>query len=153
MLPLNPVLIWFLIGTFFVLAEFAVPGVLLVFFGLGAWIVAVLVAVVPSLGLAWQIGIWLGVSLVLLFTLRSWLAAQFRGFTGEKSDMRSMPSESIGQHVSVIEDIPGPGREGHVRWKGTEWRAVADEAIPAGTLVQVVGQENLVLKVQRIAGE
>ena len=34
--------IWFLIGLGLVLAEFAVPGVILVFLGVAAWIVALL---------------------------------------------------------------------------------------------------------------
>ena len=35
----NPVLIWFLIGLALVLSEFMLPGIILVFFGLGAWAV------------------------------------------------------------------------------------------------------------------
>ena len=147
---ISPVLIWFVIGTLFVLAEFGVPGVLLVFFGVGAWVVAVLVAVLPGMPLACQIGVWLVISLVLLFTLRSWLTAQFRGFTAQKDSMRAMPHESIGQHVKVIEAIPGGDQEGHVRWKGTAWRAVADEEIGEGVTVEIVDQQNLVLKVKRV---
>ena len=37
----NPVLIWFLVGLALILSEFMVPGVILVFFGMGAWITAI----------------------------------------------------------------------------------------------------------------
>jgi len=34
----NPTLIWFFIGLVLLIAEFSVPGVILVFFGIGAWV-------------------------------------------------------------------------------------------------------------------
>ena len=39
---MDPAIIWFLIGLGLILAEFAVPGVILVFIGIAAWIVALL---------------------------------------------------------------------------------------------------------------
>ncbi len=37
----DPVLIWFLAGLALILAEFMIPGVILIFFGVGAWMTAV----------------------------------------------------------------------------------------------------------------
>jgi hypothetical protein len=37
----NPTLLWFLLGLALILLEFVVPGVILVFFGIGAWAAAV----------------------------------------------------------------------------------------------------------------
>ncbi|MBW1855703.1 MAG: hypothetical protein JRJ00_13650 [Deltaproteobacteria bacterium] len=36
----NPTTVWFVLGLILALSEFAVPGVILIFFGVGAWIVA-----------------------------------------------------------------------------------------------------------------
>ena len=37
---LKPELIWFLIGLVLLLMEFAIPGLVVLFFGIGAWVVA-----------------------------------------------------------------------------------------------------------------
>ncbi len=39
---MDSAIIWFLIGLGLVVAEFAIPGVILVFIGVAAWVVAVL---------------------------------------------------------------------------------------------------------------
>jgi membrane-bound serine protease (ClpP class) len=50
----------------------------------------------------------------------------------------------IGQQASAMEALTP---EGHVLVDGEIWRAVASEAIPAGTSVQVVGHEQFLLRV------
>ena len=40
---LSPELAWFLVGLICMIAEFAAPGVIILFFGAGAWVVALLV--------------------------------------------------------------------------------------------------------------
>ena len=37
---LTPELIWFLIGLVLIILEFGIPGVVTVFFGIGAWLVS-----------------------------------------------------------------------------------------------------------------
>ena len=74
-MSINPVLIWFLAGLVLVLLEFAAPGVIIVFFGLGAWIAAVTTWVGLTDGLTSQL-LTAGVSsVVLLAVLRRWLRA------------------------------------------------------------------------------
>jgi len=82
---LNPVFIWFVIGVVLIVAEFFVPGVMLVFFGASAWVVAAVAALVPVFNevIVAQVIVWIILSLLLLFTLRKWLTAQFR-FYGRK---------------------------------------------------------------------
>jgi len=146
----NPVLIWFLAGAALAVLEFFVPGIVLIFFGVSAWVVSALLAVGVPLSLPWQIGIWIALGVVLLFTMRRWLSGQLTGFTWQKEDLNKMPHEAVGARVEVVEAIGGKGMEGRVKWKGTLWRAVAEEAIAAGTVVEVVSQENLVLRVKRV---
>lgn len=147
----NPVFIWFMIGVVLVVAEFFVPGIVLVFFGVSAWVVAALVGFVPNVqgSIAIQTAIWVVLSLVLLFSLRSWLRAQLKGFTANENDLSKMPSESAGTRVEVIEAIDEQTRTGRVRWRGSLWKAEADEAIPAGIMVEIVEQKNLMLKVRK----
>ena len=75
---LRPELIWFLVGLLLLLAEFAIPGLIVLFFGIGAWIVAVTCLVAaPSLNV--QLGIFIGSSVLSLVLLRSWLTGIFLG--------------------------------------------------------------------------
>jgi len=148
----NPVLVWFLLGAVLAVLEFFVPGIVLIFFGISAWVVAALVAFVEPVrgSIPAQIIIWAALGVVLLFSLRRWLSGQLTGFTGQKEDLNKMPREAVGARVEVAEAIDPQGAAGHVKWKGALWRAQADETIPAGTLVEVVGQDNLVLRVKRV---
>lgn len=41
----NPAVIWFFIGLFLLLLEMAVPGLIVMFFGVGAWITALITAI------------------------------------------------------------------------------------------------------------
>ena len=41
-MDVSPTLVWFLVGLLLVIAELVVPGVILVFFGVAAWIVSIL---------------------------------------------------------------------------------------------------------------
>jgi membrane protein implicated in regulation of membrane protease activity len=145
----NLVVIWFLLGAVLVVAEFFVPGILLVFFGVSAWVVSALVACVPYVRshIALQIAIWAVLSVALLFSLRRWLTAQLTGFTSQKEDLTKLPQECVGQHVEVVEAI-APGRAGRVMWKGTLWKAEAPREIAAGQMAEIVEQRNLVLLVK-----
>lgn len=146
----SPVLIWFLLGAALAVLEFFVPGIVLIFFGVSAWVVSALLWMGVPLSLPWQILIWIVLGAALLFSLRRWLSGQLTGFTLQKGDLNKIPHEAVGAHVEVVETIKGKGLEGRVRWKGTLWRATADDVIEAGTMVEVVNQENLVLRVKRL---
>jgi membrane protein implicated in regulation of membrane protease activity len=46
----EPAMVWFLIGLILIVSEFAVPGLVIIFFGLGAWVAALaLLAIEMSL--------------------------------------------------------------------------------------------------------
>ena len=62
MQTLDPALLWFLLGFVLVLAEFAAPGIIIIFVGLGAWVVSLAV----WLGFLPLHLIMLGVAVVLL---------------------------------------------------------------------------------------
>ena len=57
---------WTVAGMALILSEFAVPAFVLLWFGIGALIVAALAAFTAELGMAIQMSIWLGSSVVLL---------------------------------------------------------------------------------------
>ncbi len=73
---LKPELIWFLVGLVMLLFEFALPGLIIFFFGVGAWIVAGLCFFLP-LSPTWQLAIFLVTSVVCLLVLRKFLKRIF----------------------------------------------------------------------------
>ena len=142
---LTPELIWFLAGLALILAEFAVPGVILVFFGMGAWVVA--------------LALWLGLieapvaqavlftiaSVAFLFGLRRFVRGWFQGDTKDRD--ATLLEEFIGKEVVVSSDIPGGPAVGKVELKGTEWNARCATPLAKGARAVVVARDGLVLVV------
>ena len=72
----DPAVIWFLIGLGLLLLELILPGLVILFFGIGAWITA-LVCAIADINLNWQIFIFLVASLLGLVLLRKYLKKRF----------------------------------------------------------------------------
>ena len=68
---LTPELLWFLIGLILILLEFGIPGVITVFFGIGAWLVALL-CLLFNIPLNLQIIVFIIGSIIPLILLRKW---------------------------------------------------------------------------------
>ncbi len=134
--------VWAVIGFVLVLAEFAVPQFVVFFFGLGALINALLVAVVPGLSgrFPLQLALWVATSTLSLALLRRWAARWFRG---EKRDAIEEASHDAGEIATVVEKIAA-GKPGRIRHKGTTWQAIAyDETIDVGDTVTILEKRNL----------
>lgn len=138
---------WAVAGIVLILAELAVPAFVLVWFGLGALVVAILVAI-SDVGITMQLTAWLVVSLSLVFL---W----FKVFRPESHKTRVGMSEPamIGE-IGLLTQAVVPFGRGEVRFQkpllGSDtWPCIADEEIPAGTRVKVVVVEGSLLKVGR----
>ena len=143
----RPELIWFLIGLVLLLLEFAAPGLVIFFFGLGAWFVAATCAFIP-LQLNSQLGLFLLVSVLLLLFLRKRLQQIFGGRRQEVVEEEG-GSQFTGQHGRLTEAV-SDGQRGRMEINGTSWQVEADDSIAAGTLVEVVGKSSITLKVRSI---
>jgi len=143
---LRPEVIWFLIGLALLIMEFVLPGLIIAFFGVGAWIVA-LVCLITDIGINTQLIIFIVSSVLSLLCLRKWLKGIFLGHTVSKQDLKQNLEEFIGQRAVVKENIT-PKAGGKVEFHGTNWEARADEEIAEGTVVKIVGNDNITLKVK-----
>ncbi len=141
---ISPVLLWFLAGIACFLVEMALPGFILFFFGIGAWCVALALAVM-DIPLATQLVVFLVCSLASLAALRSKLRTVFLGGVFEQND--SVIVDAASATGTVTEAILPPAT-GRVKYGGSFWNAVADEKIDAGTVVDIVGKNDLIVKVQ-----
>ena len=136
---------WFIAGLILILLEFAAPGIVIVFFGVGAWIVAAgmwigLIEAVPAQGFTFAIS-----SLLLLFVLRRYVTSWFVGGSSSGGDVEE---EFVGKKVRVIHAIGGGEDTGKVELKGAEWRARCDTALESGSCATVIERDGLLLIVK-----
>lgn len=136
---------WAVAGIILMICEFAVPGLVLFFFGLGALITALLAWLLP-ITLTGQVVIFAVASLVSLFGLRRLLRTVFTG--GTSANVPDALSETLAGEEGVVTEAIAPGVPGKVRLHGTDWKAESEEVLEAGRTVVVVNQKSLTLVVK-----
>lgn len=140
---LNPAILWFLAGLIMLTLEFLMPGLIIFFFGLGALVVAV-ICFFTDISLNIQMGIFLVASILLLLFLRQWMKRAFAGHLHANGAL----SEFTGKTAVVTHQID-PVAGGRVDLHGISWNAQAEELIPEGTVVEVIGKNNITLTVKK----
>ncbi|MCP4613605.1 MAG: NfeD family protein [Planctomycetes bacterium] len=145
---LQPEIIWFLVGLVLLIFEFILPGLIIAFFGVGAWVVA-LVCLITDIGINTQLIIFIIASVLSLLCLRKWLKGIFLGHTGSKQNLKEKLDEFVGQKAVVKKKIV-PKVGGKVEFHGTNWLAQADEEIAEGVMVEIISKDNITLKVKSL---
>jgi membrane protein implicated in regulation of membrane protease activity len=145
----NPTLIWFLLGLALIFLEFVVPGVILIFFGIGAWASAVTTYFGLTASFQSQLLIFAIASILLLVVLRKWIKGKFYGHVGDVQDQTKNLDEFSGQSVVVLQDVIPSKMEGAVEFKGARWRAVSDEHIKNGEMAIITGFDGITLNVRK----
>ena len=143
---MHPATYWFALGMLLLLAEFAAPGLVVFFFGIGAMIVGA-VCVFADVSLNAQIGLFIVGSLTMFLSLRRSMANVFQG-RGTDSDGSDV-EEVLGETATVIEPISAD-KVGRVEFRGTQWTATAQHPIDRGRSVQIVGRDSLTLQVKEV---
>lgn len=138
--------LWFIGGLLLTFSEFIVPGVLICFFGIAAMLMAGLLLLWPGIPSSLLLALYIATSLALLFGLRRYMPNTFRG---RVKLAESDPDEDdvAGAPATVVEAI-SPEVPGKVEFRGTNWTAIADAALPVGALATVVRRSNLTLHVK-----
>lgn len=114
----NPVVVWFLVGLVLLLAELVLPGLVIFFFGIGAWIAAIC-AYAFDVSVNTQLLIFLVSSVLSLALLRKSIKKRFTDLRkGKDHDL----DEYVGKTAVALEDFDTDGR-GKVSFKGTTWDA------------------------------
>ncbi|MDR0354263.1 MAG: NfeD family protein [Deltaproteobacteria bacterium] len=140
---------WLILGFAFLFLEVLTPGVVLMFFGLGAWTVLLANFITP-LPVIVQWVIFIIMSLVYLIILRRKVAVILSRKEKGRSDSLKDPlvaNQYIGREVEVIKDI-GSDVGGQVELNGSVWQARAKTNISRGSWVKVVEVKDLVLWVE-----
>ncbi|MBU1638019.1 NfeD family protein [bacterium] len=141
-------LVWFIIALILMLLELAVPGVLLVFFGIGALVTSLLSWIGVLQSTTAELLVFLFVSVVSLLLLRKKMQRTFRGKTKSVKDAELELDEFIGKTARVVEAINPSEQRGKVEFRGANWEAQADVPIEPGTAVEIISRKNLTLIVK-----
>ena len=139
----DPAVIWFLVGLGLLLLELVLPGLVILFFGVGAWVTA-LVCAVTNINLNVQILIFLVASLLGLGLLRKYLKNRF--FSKRDEEVRDQLEEFIGHKAQAVQ--PFSGGEGKVEFKGAQWSARCDGPVDQGQWLTIVSKDGLTLIVK-----
>ena len=140
---LNAAVIWFIIGFVLFLLEFVVPGLILFFFALGAWVVAI-VLLFAGIPINIQLIIFLVSSVVSILLLRKWLS---KILWKRNPSTELLEDEFLGK-TAKAETTIGPGDNGKVAFKGTTWQAASEDIIEKGENVTIIGNESILLIVK-----
>jgi len=140
----KPELFWFIVGLVLFLLELVVPGFVIFFFGIGAWVTA-LICLVAQPGTDFQIIIFAITSVLALIGLRKMIQKKF--FFSKEGLSEAVEDEFTGKEAISITDII-PGMTGKVEFKGTTWKAESKSEIKEGQSVIIIEKENFKLLVE-----
>jgi len=144
----NPGLLWFIAGLAMLIAELFLPSLILMFFGLGAWVVVVLYFVL-GIELPAQLIVFGASSLLLLVLLRRKMKAVFLGHVTSRQASGKNIEDFYGREARVTGRIE-KGLLGRVEFNGVAWDAEADDSIEVDTRVKIIDRNGLRLKVVRL---
>lgn len=141
---------WLLLGLALLISEFFVPGVVAVFFGIGALAVGLLTLAGVIESLPVQL-LWFAlISLVALFGLRRHCTRWLKGMVGGQAQQDLDSAGLLDQRVTVLTDfVDGVG---DVLLNGAKWDAEASEPLRAGDTAWVTGFSGIVLRVSSRPG-
>ena len=137
-------LVWIGIAIVAVAIEFVATSFIFLFVGAAALVAALLAAV--AIGLPSQLVVFALLALLLPVLLRRKLVQRFSG--------RGVPSRTealVGATGEVTETIDAVRGTGRVVVNGQDWAARSSRPLPAGTLVEVVDADGIVLVVRQPA--
>lgn len=140
---------WIVGGIVLMLAELAITSFFVIWFGLGALLVGLLMLLMPELSPTAQIATWTLASLGMVVL---W----FRVFkqNRHKTKVGMAEGEVLGE-IGLLVNAVAPFERGKVRFQrpvlgSEEWVCLADAAIAAGERVKVVAVEGSYLKVSKV---
>lgn len=138
--------IWLVFGVALILLELLLPTFFILWFGIGAVLVALTALVVPSLHLDMQVLLWVLFSSV---TTLLW----FKIFRRKKPDVRWTADSVIGE-VGLLTVAVSEFQKGRVRFQkpilgSEEWICVADSEIAVGERVRLTAIEGNTARISR----
>ncbi|MBK6689793.1 MAG: NfeD family protein [Deltaproteobacteria bacterium] len=141
--------VWFGLGALLLVAELVMPGLVVVFLGAAALLVAGLLGLGVIDSLVASVIAWMGLSVGLTLSLRSFLVKRL-----PSESRRALTEEAIqsfGAEVQVLELINENDSTDRIRYQGTTWPAISTHGeIRPGEMARLVARQNLAWLVERV---
>jgi len=141
----NPVFIWACIGAILFVLEFIVSSLVLVFFGAGAWVVALYSCFVKS-PVEQEVIVFLFCSLALMIAFRKRMKDKF--FKAKETAV--FDKDYIGHTAKATTDFK-KNEVGRVEYNGAPWQALSEFDIEEGQLVEIEKKERITLIVKPLS--
>lgn len=136
---------WLILGIGLFTLEMFAPGAILMWFGFGAVLTGLVLWIFPDLSLGWQLLLF-GVTSIL--SLYAWRKSKFfRDPPTAEPELNNRLLSHIGKRYVLNEAITQGS--GSLKIGDSTWR-VRGKDLPAGTKVEVVGVEGIILLVEAV---
>jgi membrane protein implicated in regulation of membrane protease activity len=139
---------WLALGGLIGVLEILVPGFVLIWLGLAAILVGLLMLAWPEMPFAYQLLAYAGFSVLSVFVWFYWL--KHGPVESDKPTLNRRAEQLIGRKAPVVDAIVN-GR-GRIKLGDGTW-AVAGPDLPAGHMVEITGAEGSLLEVKPANGE
>jgi membrane protein implicated in regulation of membrane protease activity len=141
---------WIVFGVLLVLSEIALTTFFILWFGVAAIVLGIILFFVPWLTLSWQILIWTLLSSLLALAWFKYLKPLSIDRT-----KAGLSREAIVGEVGQVISVPGEARRGRLRFPapilGTdEWQIISSDSLAIGDRVRVVDVSGNSLLVEKV---
>lgn len=136
---------WWTAGLLLLIAEIFVAGFYLLWFGVSAFLIGLLLWFQPALTWYWQLTLFSLFALVGILLVIPWLR-RIQDRSSDQPNLNRRAAQYIGQ--SCILETPITNGTGKVRLGDSLW-LVSGPDCPGGLRVRVIGAQGSVLQVQR----
>ena len=138
-------IVWAAIALVLIAAETFIPGAFLLWMGIAAGAVWLVVMLVPGLSLLAQVVLFVALSVVAVLAYRKW------GRRRERPSDRPLLNRRAEQHVGRVVELDRAivGGQGRVKIGDAYW-TVSGPELEAGTRVRVVAADGMVLEVHPV---
>ena len=138
---------WLVLGMILIGLELALPSFTVIWFGLGAVLVSIFLAIFPAVSFPIQILSWTVASVLFTF-------AWFRFFNSRTGKTSAGTSRVAIGEIGLVVRAAEPYARGVVKFQlpllgADEWPCMADEPLAVGDRVRVVEVEGHVMKVEK----
>ncbi|MEG3619083.1 NfeD family protein [Magnetovibrio sp. PR-2] len=134
---------WLIAGVVLLILEMFAPGVVFMWLGLAALLTGVVSWLSPDMAMEWQLIVFAVLSVISVVAGRMYLKK--RPLQTDHPTLNQRGQQYVGRHFTLEEPIEGGF--GKIKVDDSTWKVAGDD-MAAGTKVEVVAAEGVILKVE-----
>ena len=141
--------LWIGAGIVFMLLELIMPGLIVIFLGIGAILIGIFIKIGIINGWLAAFTWWFIISLFLIIILRQLLMKLFP--SESIYQLTEEDVEAIGKVVEVVETVTESEPTGRIKYAGTTWPAISKSGtIPKGSQARLLYRDNIAWVVESV---